>query len=247
MNSAQFRFYEELNDFLPIEKRKQDFVFSFQGNPAIKDAIEAIGVPHVEVDLILVNGESKDFNYPLRDHDQVSVYPVFEAFDISPVTHLRPQPLRQPQFILDVHLGTLARYLRLLGFDVWYDNGYDDVEIVRIAFQQSRIILTRDLGLLKNKIVTRGYWLRNVKPKQQVSEVLDRFNLREQVKVFSRCLVCNGFIEPVPKQAILDQLLPKTKMYYEKFFQCQQCHKIYWQGAHFKKMLALVNELLVFF
>jgi len=241
--SAHFRFYAELNDFLQASKKSHEFIYPFQGRPSIKDAIEAIGVPHTEVDLILVNGHSVDFSYLLQDQDNVSVYPVFESLDITPVIHCRPQPLRVTRFILDVHLGTLARYLRLLGFDVWYDNQYDDLQIIRLALQQQRIILTRDVDLLKNKLVTHGYWLRAVNPKQQTKEVINRFDLKNQVQPLTRCMVCNGFIHPVPKAQIIDQLPPKTKIFYHDFYQCQHCQKIYWQGAHFQKMLTLINEL----
>lgn len=240
---AHFRFYEELNDFLPIERRKRDFSLDFDGKPAIKDIVEAIGVPHVEIDLILVNGRSVDFKYILQNGDRVSVYPVFESLDISPVMHLRPQPLRHPQFILDVHLGTLARYLRLLGFDCWYDNHYEDGQIIRESVQSDRIILTRDVGLLKNKAVTRGYWLRNVMPKLQAREVLQRFDLLRQIKIFLRCMVCNGLIKPVQKENVIEQLPPKTRIFYQEFYQCEQCQKIYWQGAHFKKMQDLIKDL----
>ncbi|MBN1293701.1 MAG: twitching motility protein PilT, partial [Candidatus Latescibacteria bacterium] len=142
---AQFRFYEELNDFLPTEKRKIDFTYEFDGTPSIKDVVEALGVPHTEIDLILVNGASVDFSYHMCDVDIISVYPVFESLDISPVTHLREKPLREPKFILDVHLGKLAKYMRLLGFDTVYDNLYDDHEIVALAVAQKRTILTRDV------------------------------------------------------------------------------------------------------
>ena len=120
MNRAHFRFYEELNEFLPHHKRKTEFVYHFHGAPSVKDAVEAIGVPHVEVDIILVNGISVSFSRKLSDGDRISVYPVFESFDVSAVTHLRARPLREPRFILDVHLGRLAKYLRLCGFDTLF-------------------------------------------------------------------------------------------------------------------------------
>lgn len=160
MSSALFRFYEELNDFLPREKKKREFIYTFMGHPSIKDAIESIGVPHTEVDLILVNGNSVSFNYQLTANDRISVYPVFECFDISTATKLHQQPLRKLKFILDVHLGKLARYLRLLGFDCYYKKNLDDADIVDIAEKQQRIILTRDKGLLKHKKVTQGQLMR---------------------------------------------------------------------------------------
>ena len=124
MHKATFRFYEELNDFLPKEKRKKRFEHNFIDRASVKDVIESFGVPHTEVDLIIVNGESKNFSYIINDGDDISVYPVFESIDISNLQKLRPEPLREPKFILDVHLGTLARYLRMLGFDTNYRNDY---------------------------------------------------------------------------------------------------------------------------
>ena len=147
--AANFRFYEELNDFLPENKRKIEYSYAFYGTPAVKDAIEAEGVPHTEVDLILVNGKSVGFDYLLQHSDRVSVYPVFETLDISPVIRLREKPLRESKFILDVHLGKLTKLLRRLGFDSNYRNDYSDPEIVNISLKEKRIILTRDRGILK--------------------------------------------------------------------------------------------------
>ncbi|MCK6619544.1 MAG: Mut7-C ubiquitin/RNAse domain-containing protein [Calditrichaceae bacterium] len=241
---ARFRFYEELNDFLPPEKRKIAFDYLFKGRPGVKDAIEALGVPHPEVDMILVNGRPVDFSYLLQDGDRVAVYPVFEALDISGVTRLREKPLRNPRFILDVHLGKLARRLRLLGFDARYANHYSDREIIEIAAAEQRIILTRDRGLLKNKQVRRGYWLRSQQPREQLEEVLARFDLASLAQPFTRCLECNSEITAVEKEAIAGQLLPDTRKFYRQFYQCRGCGKIYWQGSHYRKMLAFAGEVV---
>jgi uncharacterized protein len=153
MKTAFFRFYEELNDFLPEDRRKRDFSLNFDGRPTVKHLIESIGVPHTEIDLILVNGVSVDFKHHVSDQDRVAVYPVFESFDISPLVRLRPYPLRKPVFILDVHLGKLARKLRLLGFDTLYRNDYEDSEIVAIAVAAHRIVLTRRYPTVKSRQV----------------------------------------------------------------------------------------------
>ena len=105
VRDAEFRFYEELNDFLPPEKRKRSFAYMFEGTPSIKDAIEAVGVPHTEIDIILVDGRSVGFDHRLRGGERVAVYPMFEAIDVSPLVRLRPQPLRITRFVVDVHLG----------------------------------------------------------------------------------------------------------------------------------------------
>ena len=235
-HAAEFRFYEELNDFLRAEQRKQTVVYGFNGKPGIKDAIEALGVPHVEVDLIVVNGASVGFDYQLQDGDRVAVYPVFESLDIAPAVKLRDKPLRQTAFVVDVNLGRLARLLRLMGFDTLFSNSYADDEIVRISEEQGRIVLTRDRRLLHAKAVTHGYWVRSVWPRRQVDEVVRRFDLAGQVRPFSRCADCNGRIESVAKEAVENRLEPKTKKYYEKFYRCPSCGKVYWEGSHVGKL-----------
>ena len=243
-HQANFRFYAELNDFLPSHKRQRAFPHSFEASPSVKDMIEALGVPHTEVDLILVNGHSVDFSYLVRDGDQVSVYPVFESLDITPLVRLRPQPLRETRFVLDVHLGRLTAYLRMLGFDALYRNNYTDEELAHISSAEGRILLTRDRGLLKRSIVTHGYCLRTTNPRQQLIEVLRRFDLFKSVKPFQRCLHCNGLLQPIDKTAISDRLLPKTRQYYDEFYHCRTCDRIYWKGSHYQRMRQFIDNVL---
>ena len=233
---AEFRFYEELNDFLLPAQRKRSLEYRFQGHPGIKDPIEAFGVPHTEVDLIVVNGESVGFDYQLQTGDRVTVYPMFESFDVSPLVKLREKPLRRTAFVLDVNLGKLARRLRMLGFDALYDNRYEDAEVADIAATEGRIVLTRDRRLLFAKRITHGYWVRSTDPRRQVDEVLTRFDLRRQIRPFRRCMRCNGLLREVPKAEVLDRLEPKTKLYYERFYQCGGCGKVYWEGSHIEDM-----------
>lgn len=242
--TAQFRFYEELNDFLPSAKRKIVFAYEFNGNPSVKDAIEAIGVPHTEVDLVLVNSKSVTFSYHLRDGDIVSVYPVFECMDISDVTHLRKKPLRVPKFILDVHLGRLARYLRLFGFDTLYENEYNDEVIIKLSQEQKRIILTRDVKLLKNNTVTHGYWIRSKKSQEQLREIIHYFDLYSGIKPFYRCTMCNGMIQKISKEIVKDRIEPDTNRYYNEFYQCESCHKIYWKGSHYFRMKGFIEDFI---
>lgn len=244
MNLARFRFYEELNEFLPAEKRKRWFTCSFSGSPSVKDTIEALGVPHVEVDLILVNGISVDFAYKLRNEDAVSVYPVFEWLDISSVTHLREKPLRDPRFILDVHLGKLAKYMRLCGLDTYYCKDYEDHEIISLSLSEKRIILTRDRGILKNKQVTHGYWIRSKYPGEQLAEVLKRFDLKDRIQPFRRCMECNGFLTDVSKEDIIDRLQPGTIKFYQTFKKCCDCDHIYWEGSHYGRMRKYIDSLI---
>jgi uncharacterized protein len=245
-NQATFRFYEELNDFLPSYKRKTSFSYSFKGNPSVKHVIEELGVPHVEVDMILVNGISVDFSYRLKKGDQVSVYPVFESFDISNVQRLRAKPLRNLKFILDVHLGRLSKYLRLLGFDTLFEKDLSDSQIINISLSQHRIILTRDRGLLKTGTVTHGYWIRSSKPTGQLKEIMNRFNLKSSLIPFSRCLECNGILEEVSKREIMELLLPKTRDFYSEFKKCRTCGKVYWEGSHYEKMKYFIQTVTGF-
>jgi len=242
--SAQIRFYAELNDFLSAKKRQKTVPYKFTGGPSLKDAIEAIGVPHPEVDLIVVNGESVGFEHHLADGDRVSVYPVFESYDISPVVRLRPAPLRDTRFVLDVHLGKLARLLRMLGFDSLYRPDYEDPEIVDIASAESRVILTRDVELLKANAVTHGYWVRSISPNKQVGEVLERFDLYSQIQPFRRCMVCNASIARVEKESVVQTLPEKVRKKHDEFYRCGGCEKVYWKGTHYQDMMAQIQALV---
>jgi len=243
MHKIYLRFYEELNDFLPEEKRKKHFIHNYIDRTTVKDLIESLGVPHTEVDLILVNGKSVNFKYILNDADDISVCPVFESFDITEVQHLRPKPLRKPKFIADVHLGRLTRYLRMMGFDVLYKNDFNDDKIVEISLNKKRAILTRDRGVLKRNEVTHGYWVRNIEVEEQVKEVLKRFDLRKEIKEFSRCIECNEPLKSIKKETIIDQLPPRVANSQNDFYRCPVCKKIYWKGAHYLRMLKFIQSI----
>ncbi len=243
IKKAFFRFYEELNDFLPAEKRKVRFEHGFKDRPSIKDMIESLGVLHSEIDLILVNGLSVDFNYLVKDMDEISVYPVFESIDISNVQHLRNKPLREPKFIADVHLGSLARYLRMLGFDVLYKTDYSNEDLIQNSLNENRAILTKDRELLKNNRITHGYWIRNDSLEEQVKEVIERFDLKDNISEFLRCLECNSVLIPVEKDKIADKLPPKVREWQKDFRYCEQCDKIYWKGTHYQKMLKFIEGI----
>jgi uncharacterized protein len=243
MLQAQFRFYAQLNDFLPPDRQQIAFTHCFKESAAVKDMIEALGVPHPEVDLILCHGQTIDFSYLVQSGDRISVYPRFEAIEIQSVSRVRPPALAEHKFVLDIHLGKLATHLRLLGFDALYRNDYDDAEIAACAQQEQRIVLTRDRGLLKRSIVMYGYCLRSTNPGEQLLEVLHRFDVLDKITPFQRCLRCNGVLEPVEKQVVSDRLPPKTKEYYDEFHWCQACGQIYWKGAHFERMQQWVNQI----
>ncbi len=243
MKKAFFRFYEELNDFLPAKLKKIRFEHSFIERTSIKDMIEALGIPHTEIDLILVNNKSVNFNYIVNDKDDISVYPVFESFDISEVQHLRPKPLRDPKFILDVHLGKLAKLMRILGIDSYYQNNFQDDEIVKLSIENKRTVLTRDVGLLKRKEVNHGYFVRNRKAENQLLEIIERFQLKKIIKPFSRCIECNSFLKEIEKEKIIDRIPQKVKNYLNEFYICENCDKVYWKGTHYDKMSKMLKQL----
>lgn len=245
MGQTTLRFYAELNDFLPHRWRQVAFVHEFKGQPSVKDLLEAVGVPHTEIDLILVNGESVDFRYGVQDGDQISVYPVFESLNIGPATRVRPHPLRESRFVLDTHLGKLATYLRLLGFDALYQNSYGDEQLALISSQERRILLTKDRDLLKRRMVTHGYYVRASRPSEQLVEVLRRFDLFETTSPFRRCLRCNGLLQPAAKESLDGRLPPHTQEQYDEFYSCQACSQVYWKGSHYHRMQQFIERVLI--
>lgn len=238
---AILRFYEELNDFLPAKFRKAAIEYRFRDNPSIKDVIEAHHVPHTEVDLVIANGESVGFAYHLKDGDHVSVYPTYEGIDIRSIVKLRPNPLRRTAFILDVHLGTLAARLRMIGMDTVFGPQFDDKQIIEQALAEHRIILTRDRGLLQHRAVTHGYCVRSDDVNRQTIEVIRRFDLRDCIRPFTRCIRCNGNLNPVSKANILDRLQPLTRKHYHHFAICDVCGNVYWKGSHHEKLMQVVE------
>ncbi len=244
MKRAWFRFYAELNDFLPPARRGVAFEHRFGGAPSVKDAIESLGVPHAEVDLVLADGESVDFSWTLRDGARVSVYPVFGSIDVGPVARVRPAPLREPRFVVDGHLGRLARYLRMVGFDVLWRADADDEAIAHVAAAEGRIVLTRDRGLLKRRLVTHGYCVREADPRRQLAEVVRRLDLARAVASFRRCLRCNEVLESVRTADVAAEVPPDVRERQETVRRCRACGRVYWAGSHTARMERLVADLL---
>jgi uncharacterized protein len=240
---AVFRYYAELNDFLPPARRFAAFAHSFELPAAVKDMIESMGVPHTEVDLILLNGEPVDFSHAVQDGDRISVYPAFGSLDTHPLLQLRP-PLQDRRFVLDTHLGKLARYLRMLGFDAAYENNREDKELSRTSHDEGRLLLTRDCGLLKRSEVVHGYFVRATEPKLQLVEVLRRFDLFSTISPFRRCIHCNTLLNAVAKEIILERLQTKTRLYYDQFLICPACNRIYWDGSHYEHMQRFIQQIL---
>jgi uncharacterized protein with PIN domain len=240
---ACFRFYAELNDHLPPSQPYGVVEKEFFVPASVKDMIEGIGVPHTEVDLVLVNGESSDFSRLVRNGDRVAVYPMFESFDITPVLCLRPQALREPKFVLDVHLGRLAGYLRMLGFDAVYANRVSDLELVRISSEQNRILLTRDRGVLKHSAVTHGYWLRETDSRRQTAEVVRRFDLARSLRPLTRCMTCNELLRAASKAEVRGRVPPGTLEWCHEFRECAGCERVYWYGSHCRRMRRWIDQL----
>ncbi len=245
MVTATFRFYEELNDFLPPDRRRREFACPCARAATTKHMIEALGVPHTEVELILVNGVSADFSRILQDGDRVAVYPKFETMDVTPLLRVRDTPLRVTRFIADAHLGGLAHMLRMLGFDTLYDNHFDDDAIVAIAERDGRIVLTRDRDLLKRRAVTHGCYVHALKSEQQLREIVERLDLAGSARPFTLCLYCNAPLRPIDKAGVSDRLPPSVQTNYERFSTCDSCQRVFWEGSHWRNMRRVLDDLTV--
>jgi uncharacterized protein with PIN domain len=243
MVTAAFRFYEELNDFLARDQRGREFTCRCARAATTKHMIEALGVPHTEVELVLVNGASVGFGHVLADGDRVSVYPKFESLDITALLRLRERPLRVTRFVADAHLGGLAHLLRMTGFDTLYDNHFSDDEIVRLSHVEQRIVLTRDRELLKRRTVTHGCYVRALRSEAQLREVFDRLDLAGSARPFTRCLSCNAELQAVDKAHVQARLPERVRAHHERFSSCPGCGRIFWEGTHWRRMRELVDSL----
>ncbi|MEE2032966.1 Mut7-C RNAse domain-containing protein, partial [Rhodococcus chondri] len=201
---VEVRPYAELNAFVAPECRGIATCRPYRPHQTVKDVVEAMGIPHTEIDLIVVDGEPVDFAYRPHPGDRIAVYPVFEALGIEALARLRPAPLRDPRFVVDVNVGKLARLLRLLGFDVIWSSSADDATLARVSRDDQRILLTRDRGLLARRVITHGLYVHSADPVEQVVEVVQRLDLAGRFAPFTRCLRCNGPLVDVPKADILE-------------------------------------------
>jgi len=233
------RAYGPLNDFLPAADRQITCRLQTHGR-CVKDLVESLGVPHPEIDLVLVNGESVTFDYPVRNGDRIAVFPRFMAFDVETLTRVRADPLHPIRFVADVHLGRLSRRLRLAGLDTAYWVDANDAALAEIAAREGRLLLTRDHTLLKRRAVVHGYFIRETRPHRQFVEVLQRFGPLD-LRPFSRCPRCNDLLREVPKSAVVDALQPRTRQHYDRFQQCSRCGHIYWRGSHWKRLMQALD------
>jgi uncharacterized protein len=247
MTRLKLEFEDDLRIFLTTAQRHGAFELDVDGSPSIKDVVESLGVPHTEPDSILVNQVSVPYSYLVGDGDRVEVYSVRTGASIGkrePCYHLQPPNPTEASFVLDVHLGRLAAYLRMLGFDSLYQNQCDDGVLAQISSTERRILLTRDVGLLKRSIVIYGYFVRQTNPVDQLEEVIHRYDLSAQLEPFKRCIRCNGLLELVPKAAIAGEVPENITRTYKTFQRCRSCRQIYWKGTHFQRMRSLTERLL---
>lgn len=243
LKNIHFRCYAELNDFLPEKQKYKQFQYGLKTPITVGEAIESLGIPFSEIDLILVNSQTVSLGHQLQENDYVSVYPTFETLDISSLKDAHKPPLRVTRFILDAHLGKLAKYLRMLGFDTLFRNDFEDSEIIEISVREKRIILTRDKHLLNSKKVSHGYYVRSTEKHKQLREVVQKFDLCSQFKSFSRCMTCNAELIPKKKHEIENQVPPDVAEVFKEFYYCASCMKVYWKGSHFKRMESLIRDL----
>lgn len=233
--TAQIHFPPALDFFLPLDLRGRPLTMRFRGSPALKNQIEALGIPHPEVGRVTVNHQPCTLMYRLHDGDQIQVYAWTLADSASN---------EEPRFLLDNHLGRLTAYLRMLGMDALYPNPCDDVTLAALAAEQGRVLLSRDRRLLMRKVIVHGYCPRSLEPREQIFEVVDHYNLTERIRPFQRCLSCNTLLQLVAKSEVDDRLESLTRRYYDEFHRCPACGQVYWKGSHYEHMLELVDRLM---
>ena len=239
--AVSLRFYGDLSFFLKRVASGAYVVRTLREKTSIKDVIESCGVPHPEVDLIVCDDSACGFGFHLATAAEVGVYPVSASLDIHPACRLQRRHLTR--FVVDGHLGKLARDLRLLGFDTIYRSDADDAWLIRVSVEDDRALLTRDRRLLMHAVLSDGYCPRSRLVEVQIVEVIRRFDLVKAVRPYTRCLRCNGLLEAVDKRVIERELEPLTKMYYEDFRRCAECAHVYWSGSHFAKLQARIERI----
>jgi hypothetical protein len=244
MHKVYVRCYAELNDYLVSARRMTTFPLSFDNEIPLKELILLLTLPAEEIDLALVNGESVGLSCIVKDGDRISLYPVFESFDISSTTKVRPTALRQPRFVVDVHLGKLANHLRMFGFDTLYRNDYTEGELIRLSRDERRSLLTRNRRLLEGGAILRGYCVRDKDPRMQLIEVLRRFDLFNIISPFTRCIECNSVLRAVDKDSIAERLPPRVREVFFGFQLCETCDRLYWKGSHYQKMKTFVDDVV---
>ena len=244
---ALLHFHGTLADLLNPDRSGADargrVIYPVTRRASIKDVIEAMGPPHTEVGSIETGGREVGFDHLLEAGEQVDIRPIVPPFKVLRPSFLRPEPLSRIAFAVDANAGRLATLLRMLGFDTTYDKSLDDAPLAELAVQEGRIVLSKDRNLLKRTVIAFGSLIRTDDPHKQLCAVLRLFDLRPPYHPFSRCLLCNAVLEPVPKAEIMHRLLPLTKRHYLDFHRCPHCDKIYWPGSHHNHMLERIENM----
>jgi len=248
MVTATFRFYQELSEFLPRDRRGRTFAAECARHASAKHMIEALGVPHTEVEMVLVNGEESGFERQLEDGDHIAVYARYELLELGPHDGvardlLRERPRDRMRFVADSHLGGLARLLRMAGYDTLYDNHYHDDDVEDLAGNDDRIVLTRDRELLKRRAIVHGCYIHALDPPEQLRELFERLDLADGVQPFSLCLHCNVPLRAVDKASVLDRVPDSVRTLHDSFTTCDNCLRVYWKGSHYKRMAALLEAV----
>lgn len=238
---VQIILHGTLTDFLSTESNNQvSLKVDFELSPAAKDVLEAHGIPHTAIFKVKVNEQRQSLDYNIEDGDIIEAFP-FEMVDPNRFEPVFSSP---DSFIADSHLSKLSGYLRLMGLDTFVDKNMSEKEIINLSNKEKRMILTRDLGLLKNGSTTYGYWVRSTDPEQQLLEVFKRFTLIEQINPFTRCMECNGKLTPVDLEEVRNRIPPKVQEWCDEYQQCRKCKKVYWKGSHYDKLKAKVENVL---
>jgi len=248
VSTATLRLHGDLTDFTrpangdrPAHPETVSVTARFDGRPALKDVVEAVGVPHCEVDLVLDGDEALTLATPARDGATLDLFPAGEG---PPGARLLPPLQRPARFLLDGHLGRLASLLRMLGFDAAWERDADDAVLAARSAAEDRTLLTRDLGLLKRSAVRRGAFVRATQPLAQAAEVITRFQLRPQARPFTRCIRCNGVLRAISIEEAAPRVPPRVRELQRRYFECGDCGGLYWPGTHHARMERVVAELI---
>ncbi|MBF5045794.1 twitching motility protein PilT [Aggregicoccus sp. 17bor-14] len=243
MKQVEVRLYGALNDFVSPARRGAPFLHRFTGSPSVKDLLESLGVPHPELDLLLLDGQPVGFAARVEDGGRLAAYPAFESLEVPDAERVGTPLPECPRFVLDVGLGRLAGLLRMLGLDALWRNDAPDDALARTSAAEGRILLTRDLGLLKRSEVVLGYFPRATDPSHQLVEVARRYRLARRMQPFTRCLACNTPLTPATPLEVQGRVPPRVAASYPRFNACAGCGRVYWEGSHHARMQQVVQRL----
>jgi uncharacterized protein len=226
-SSVRVRIDPDLWFFAAPQRRVEQFELRYDGTATLGHLAESLGVPLTEVGTLRVDGALATSAHQPRPGATIEIGPVE-----------RPQPV-PPLFVLDVHLGKLARRLRLLGVDTAYRNDADDDELIAQAGRERRVLLTQDRGLLRRRALWKGGYVRGADPARQLADVIDRF--APPLAPWTRCTACNGLLTVVSKQDVLAEIKSGTRRHYDEYARCGNCRQVYWRGAHSRRINAIIR------